>query len=68
MTIAFCIEMAILELERNKSPSIDGIPTEFIQKDCSKLLSGIHKLINSNLTSLWAPFILLSYCLESYQK
>jgi hypothetical protein len=39
--------MAIEKLRRNKSPSIDQIPTELIKAGCRTIHSAIHKLINS---------------------
>jgi hypothetical protein len=44
---AFELEMAIEKLKRQKSPSIDQIPTELIKAGGRTVCSEIHKLINS---------------------
>jgi hypothetical protein len=41
------VEMAIEELKRHKSPSIDQIPAELIKAGGMTIRSEIHKLINS---------------------
>jgi hypothetical protein len=44
---AFELEMATEKLKRQKPPSIDQIPTEFIKAGGRTICSQIHKLINS---------------------
>ena len=44
---AFEFEMAIVELNRHKSPGIDQIPAEVITAGSRTIRSEIHKLINS---------------------
>jgi hypothetical protein len=44
---AFEVEMAIEELKRHKSSSIDQIPAEMIKAGGRTIHSEIHKLINS---------------------
>jgi hypothetical protein len=44
---AFEIEVAIEELKRHKSPSIDQIPAELIKAWGRRIQCEIHKLINS---------------------
>ena len=43
----FEVEMAIEKLKRHKSPSIDQIPTEFINAEFITFRSEIHKLTSS---------------------
>jgi hypothetical protein len=43
----FGVETAIAKLKKYKSPGSDQIPTEFIQAIGRRLLSAIHKPVNS---------------------
>jgi len=44
---AFEVEVAIVKLERHKSPGTDQIPAEMIKAGSKRICSEIHKFINS---------------------